>query len=81
MVFNLLKILHSFKNGFYYRQPLFLAFVFQRPELLLSLCKMGRKIKQKQGDRVGEIPQGYVDPGPTLPQSPGKVAGFPGGEY
>ena len=33
----LAKILHSFKNDLYYRQSLFLVFVFQKPEFLLSL--------------------------------------------
>ena len=43
----LMKTLHSFKNDLYYRQPLFLAFVFQKPEFLLSLWKVGRKRRQK----------------------------------
>ena len=81
-----MKILHSFKNVLYYRQPLFLAFVFQKPEFLLSLWEVEGKRRQKQGDRGGRIPKAekvmgsqalkiMSTPGPLS----GKVAGFPEG--
>lgn len=87
MLFNLLKSFHSFKNGLYYRQTLFLAFVFQNPELPLSLCKVGRKRRQKWGDRVGRfpkagkvmVPQTLKSLRQSLGQSPRKEAGFPEG--
>lgn len=54
MLLNFLKILYFFKNGLYYRQLLFLAFVFWKPELLLSLCRRGRKTRQKPRVELGD---------------------------
>lgn len=60
---------------------------FKSLSFLAALCKVRRKRRQKQRDRVGEVPKGWegdgptaptgcVDPWPALTQSPEKVADF-----